>query len=220
VPLALVTPESVTLAIAVVAVCAGVAQAALAGGSARKAGIIIASIVGVGAVLVYGVFAFVLAEDDGAKRDQFQARVVEICDDNRSLEATLNRQFAKLKRETIAGEDKTDFAAYMSGWIDLAARASYAWRQLIYKLEAIDAPSSWSALHQEAVLTWQRMVRLLDGALTAARLASTPEAAAAAVNDTAGGAQKDRLGTSRDAVLRELGGTECDPSLPVSVFAG
>ena len=212
---ALTTPESVFLAIAVVGLCAGIAQAAAAGGSPRRAGVIVAGVVATGAVLTFALLAFVLPAgdaDDNARA--YQSRVQEICDDNRALETRLNRRMTALQRESSA-----EPAAYMSGWTDLVARFAYASRQLSDSLEALEPPSSREDTHQEAVLVWQRLARQFDQTAEAARLAGTPQEAAAAVNDASGGSQGDRLDSSRDALLRKLAGTGCDPSLPVSVLA-
>jgi hypothetical protein len=191
-------------------VCVGIAQVAVAGGSARKVGIIVASVVSAAAVVTFVLLAFVLPDGDAeAETRAFQSRVREICDDNRSLETQFNRSFTKLQRENAA-----DLSTYISTWTDLVARFSYASRQLSDDLEALDAPSARADLHQEAVLTWQRLVRLMDGTVEVGGLASTPEEAAAAINDASGREQGDRLNTSRDALLRELAGTGCDPSLP------
>lgn len=215
-PLALTTPESATLVIAVVATCAGIAQAVGSAGSARKGGIILAGIVGASAVVAFALLAFVLPSDDAESDTRaFQSRVREICDDNRSLETRTNRDFAELRRM-----QNTVTAAYIDGWIDIATRFSYASRQLSDEMQELDPPSSRADQHQEAVVTWQRLVRLMDGAVEAARLASTPVEAASAINSASGGAQGDRLNTSRDALLRQLAGTGCDPSLPSSALAG
>ena len=213
--LALSTLESVTLAVAVVGLCAAIAQAAVAGGSARNAGIIVAGVVGAGAVVTFGLLAFVLPEGNAeAETRAFQSRVREICDDNRSLETQVNRNFAKLEQQNAV-----DPAAYISSWIDEVVRFSYASRQLSDDLEALDPPAARADVHQEAVLTWQRLVRQMDATVEAARLASTPEEAAAVASDASGGAQGDRLNTSRDALLRELAGTGCDPSIPIPALA-